>query len=145
MTQLLTTVRMPQKLIARRACSSSIIRLVYSVRLTQTDAVTYAVSPVGLWAYVLPLYFVSPSQIYVPGRYIEAYNKACTSLAEFTTVILAECFPIIPKFLQLLQGSNKNSAYKNSRQIYSKPFIVKGSSLAQMKPTPPRHGVPLTI
>lgn len=37
------------------ACISSIIRLVYSVRLTLTSDVTYAVDPVGMWGYAEPL------------------------------------------------------------------------------------------
>ena len=63
-------------------------------------------------------------------RGILAYNKIRSSLAEFTTVILAGCFPIMPRFLQVLHGRNKNSAYTNSHQTYSKPSVNKCGHLS---------------
>ncbi|KAF2256019.1 hypothetical protein BU26DRAFT_402691, partial [Trematosphaeria pertusa] len=56
------------------ACISSIIRLVYSVNLTHTHDITWAIAPVGMWA-----------------------------LAEFTTVILVACFPVFPRLLQFFR------------------------------------------
>lgn len=45
----------------RSACISSIIRLVYSVNLTHTHDITWAIAPVGMWACVLYYFSISAS------------------------------------------------------------------------------------
>ncbi|KUI57687.1 hypothetical protein VP1G_05001 [Cytospora mali] len=73
------------------ACIASIVRLVYSVRLTQTTDRTWAIDPVGIWAFV-----------------------------EFTTVILSGCFPILPRFLQFVRyGRAGPPVSNNSSRTYT--------------------------
>ncbi|KAI0854722.1 hypothetical protein F4860DRAFT_522522 [Xylaria cubensis] len=61
---------------------TSIVRLYYSVKLTRTIDVTWAIVPVASWA-----------------------------LGEFTTVILVACFPYFPRLFQHFFPKNKNTGY----------------------------------
>ncbi|KAI0105972.1 hypothetical protein F4814DRAFT_455611 [Daldinia grandis] len=64
---------------------SSIIRLYYSVILTQTEDLSWAIEPVACWA-----------------------------LAEFTTVILAACFPCFPRLFSWLRKHDPEPQYNSS-------------------------------
>lgn len=81
------------------ACISSIIRLVYSVRLTLAEDSTWAVNAVVMWAF-----------------------------AEFTTVILAGAFPVMPRLIQWLHGHKDSPAYVQPYQKASKPSYVTTSN-----------------
>ncbi|TRX87848.1 hypothetical protein FHL15_011266 [Xylaria flabelliformis] len=73
---------------------TSIIRLYYSVKLTRTIDITWAIVPVASWA-----------------------------LGEFTTVILVACFPYFPRLFQHFFPKNKNTGYldfKDSARSASK-------------------------
>ena len=59
--------------IAYSACISSILRLIYTVKLSHTQDVSYAIAPVGMWAQ-----------------------------AEYATVILCACFPTFPRFFRFI-------------------------------------------
>ncbi|KAF2004708.1 hypothetical protein P154DRAFT_571915 [Amniculicola lignicola CBS 123094] len=59
------------------ACAASIVRLVYSVRFTHTNDATWAIEPVERWA-----------------------------LAECTTVILVGCFPVFPRLVKFIMGTD---------------------------------------
>ncbi|KAF2965605.1 hypothetical protein GQX73_g7967 [Xylaria multiplex] len=67
------------------ACIACIVRLYYSVKLTQSEDATWHIEPVGSWA-----------------------------LAEFTTVILVACFPMLPRLFIELRNRNRAPHYELS-------------------------------
>ncbi|KAF2011092.1 hypothetical protein BU24DRAFT_427301 [Aaosphaeria arxii CBS 175.79] len=71
------------------ACIASILRLYYSVKLSQTHDITWAIAPVGMW-----------------------------SLAEFATVIIVGCFPPLPRLWKFLRGHDKpiSGAHMSSQE-----------------------------
>lgn len=77
------------------ACISSIIRLVYSVRLHLSKDPTWAIDPVCMWGF-----------------------------AEFTTVILAGAFPTIPRLIQWLREHRDSPSYVQPLQKPAKPSHV---------------------
>jgi len=84
------------------ACISSILRLVYSIRLTHTTDTTWAIDPVCMWAF-----------------------------AEFTTVIVAGAVPTLPRLIQFLSKRRSSVPssynYKNSRNSYQHGRGIKAS------------------
>ncbi|KAF3764060.1 hypothetical protein M406DRAFT_356413 [Cryphonectria parasitica EP155] len=86
------------------ACVASIVRLVYSIQLTQTADETWAIDPVGIWAFV-----------------------------EFTTVILSGCFPILPRFIQFIRygraGAPLHSTAKRSYTLENSMASKKSRSV----------------
>ncbi|GAW21830.1 hypothetical protein ANO14919_113550 [Xylariales sp. No.14919] len=67
------------------ACIACVVRLYYSVKLTQSEDATWHIEPVGSWA-----------------------------LAEFTTVILVACFPVLPRLFIELRNRNGAAHYELS-------------------------------
>ncbi|KAI0414725.1 hypothetical protein F5X98DRAFT_239026 [Xylaria grammica] len=67
------------------ACIACVVRLYYSVKLTQSEDATWRIEPVGSWA-----------------------------LAEFTTVILVACFPVLPRSFIELRNRNTAAHYELS-------------------------------
>ncbi|KAJ9314903.1 hypothetical protein DTO271D3_4903 [Paecilomyces variotii] len=63
---------------------SSVIRLVYSVLLTQTEDFTYAIMPVGLWA-----------------------------IAEVSSVTLSGAIPLLPGFVKFVRNGNDSSGQRS--------------------------------
>ncbi|KAL8704238.1 MAG: hypothetical protein Q9201_002583 [Fulgogasparrea decipioides] len=68
------------------ACISSIVRLVYSIRLINADDGTWAINPVCMWAF-----------------------------AEYTTVVLAGAIPTLPRLIQSFSQQQSPSSYKHAR------------------------------
>ncbi|KAF2680052.1 hypothetical protein K458DRAFT_312873 [Lentithecium fluviatile CBS 122367] len=64
------------------ACASSIIRMVYSIKLFKTNDLTWALSPVGIWGTV-----------------------------EITTVILVAAFPTFPRLFKFLRTHDRGDKY----------------------------------
>lgn len=77
---------------AGSACISSIIRLVYSVHLTEAIDKTWASEAVCMWAF-----------------------------AEFTAVIIAGAFPTLPRLIEWLRGHKDTPDYVQPDQKLSKP------------------------
>lgn len=99
---------------ARRACISSIVRLVYSVRLTRAVDKTWASEAVCMWA-----------------------------VGEFTTVIIAGAFPTIPRLIQWLRGHKDSTpAHVQPYRKASKPSCVTvGNGLADVEAGHPGRGL----
>ncbi|KAF4627474.1 hypothetical protein G7Y89_g10675 [Cudoniella acicularis] len=93
------------------ACIASIVRLIYSIQLTNSADETWAIDPVGIWAFI-----------------------------EFATVILSGCFPILPRFMQFIRYG-RNGALKthtnNSAYEMGSAGRAKGS---QFSGTGPKSG-----
>jgi hypothetical protein len=64
---------------------ASIVRLVYSIRFTQTTDETWAIAPVSIWSYV-----------------------------EIATVILSCSFPLFPKFVKFLRFGHQQPGTSHS-------------------------------
>ncbi|KAI1733402.1 hypothetical protein F4680DRAFT_464042 [Xylaria scruposa] len=90
---------------------TSIVRLYYSIALTRTTDVTWAIVPVASWA-----------------------------LGEFTTVILVACFPYFPRLLQHFFPKNQNTGYlfnfgsfKDKRGYYARRWNKTGRPNTQTR------------
>ena len=70
---IITRINQRADSITYSACISSILRLIYTVKLSHTQDVSYAIAPVGIW-----------------GQ------------AEYATVILCACFPTFPRFFRFI-------------------------------------------
>ncbi|PSN75420.1 hypothetical protein BS50DRAFT_671580 [Corynespora cassiicola Philippines] len=82
------------------ACIASLMRLIYTIRLTESKDVTYWTVPAGLWAH-----------------------------AEITTVIICACFPTFPCFIAFLRGENPHTnthTYDSSKSVQS-PALIRNS------------------
>ncbi|KAF2734333.1 hypothetical protein EJ04DRAFT_576987 [Polyplosphaeria fusca] len=80
------------------ACAACIARLVFTIKLTQSKDITYALAPAGMWA-----------------------------LAEFATVILCACFPTFPRLLKFLRGKPITEIYSYGSSGPSSKPTGKGS------------------
>ena len=99
------------------ACISSIIRLVYSVHLTQVIDKSWASEAVCMWAF-----------------------------AEFTTVILAGAFPTIPRLIQWLCERGGSPSCVQPCQKSSKPtYITFSNDLADLEDGHPGTGMQLAM
>lgn len=95
------------------ACISSIVRLVYSVRMTRTHDTTWVVDAVLMWGF-----------------------------AEFTTVILAGALPTIPRLIQWLRERKGSPPYAQSYQNSPKPaHTIFGDDLAELEVVKPGRGM----
>ncbi|KAF2245856.1 hypothetical protein BU26DRAFT_552887 [Trematosphaeria pertusa] len=75
------------------ACAACVCRLAYTIKLIDTNDLTYWVAPAGMWG-----------------------------AAEFATVILCCCFPTFPRFLTFLRGKDRSSkSYSYGSNLKAEP------------------------
>ncbi|KAI0443565.1 hypothetical protein F4803DRAFT_307425 [Xylaria telfairii] len=89
------------------AVISGIVRFYYSVLLTRTEDVTFALEPLAIWGHV-----------------------------EFATVFLVACAPLFPRFFRHMQGKAQNQSYALSdisgQQQFQKSSGTRGPSQRSM-------------
>ncbi|GAD97239.1 hypothetical protein AOR_1_1448144 [Paecilomyces variotii No. 5] len=82
---------------------ASILRLIYTIRLTQTEDFTWAIMPVGLWA-----------------------------IAEVTSVILTGAIPLLPGFVKFIRnGQDSSGTRSNSRWAPNYGIGSKGQPISK--------------
>ena len=96
------------------ACITSILRLLYTIKLLKSPDVTYALLGIDLWTFVLfqPL---SSTFCLANSRY---------SFAELMTVILCGTLPVLSKLLQFLSTRKTNHTYKHT--LDDSPHTAQG-------------------
>lgn len=104
-----------------RGCISSVFRLVYGVFLANTSDFTWAISPVGLWAYV-------PSPLPFPASLTQTIR-----IAEVCSVILSGAVPMLPGFVKFVrgqEGSGSGPSYvaTTSRRANTGNLVSQGQS-----------------
>jgi hypothetical protein len=118
-------------LTVRSACIASIVRLIYSIRLTQTEDITWAIAPVGMWASVFEQAKMSSSN---------TYNR----LAEFATVILVGCFPVLPRCWKHFRGIDEAGRSDDSTRNGKKIRVPQILTVELSHKTSHHHNKPTT-